>query len=74
VLWQKFTELGEIDDFHEHDKEIVAFLGAHSDALPRLGRQVSVHCRDTKRAAADGPDKPSVHTAATSTGQWVALR
>src|ERR1700730_6209349 len=37
VLWQKLTELGEIDDFYEHHKEIVAFLGAHSGALPLLG-------------------------------------
>src|SRR6266403_6034464 len=43
VLWQKFTKLGEIDDFYEHHEEIVAFLGAHSGAHPLLGGQVSVH-------------------------------
>src|ERR1700704_2994445 len=36
VLWQKFPQLGEIEDFYEHHKEIVAFLGAHSGALPFL--------------------------------------
>src|SRR6267154_2360696 len=58
VLWQKLTKLVEIDDFYEHHKEIVAFLGAHCGVLPLLGGRVS----QTERAAA------------TSTGQWVALR
>src|SRR5258708_4809454 len=34
VLWQQFTQLGEIDDFYEHHKEIVAFWIAHFGALP----------------------------------------
>src|SRR5882757_3970904 len=36
VLRQKFSEFVDIDDFYEHHKEIIAFLSAHTGALPRL--------------------------------------
>jgi hypothetical protein len=42
MIWQKFRELGDIDDFYKHHEEIVAFLSAHSGALPLLSGQLSI--------------------------------